>query len=65
MLEKAGIISRSISPCSSSIVIVPKKAHSGEVPQKCLCIDKCTLNNLLPPVVKAHSKVQGVLSLGP
>ena len=33
MLEKAGMISRSVSPWSSPIVIVPQKNEPGEVPQ--------------------------------
>ena len=33
-LEKAGIISRSISPWASPIVIVPKKTEPGEPPKK-------------------------------
>ena len=33
-LEKAGIITRSISPWASPIVIVPKKTEPGEPPKK-------------------------------
>ena len=43
-IEKAGIISQSISLLSSSIVIVPQKAKLGEIPQKHLCIDYITVN---------------------
>ena len=39
MLEKAGIISETAFPSSSSIVIVPKKAQTGDQPQKHLCVD--------------------------
>ena len=46
------------------VVILAKKAHP-EQPQKHLCVDHHDLNNLLPPIVKAQSKAQGVLSLGP
>ena len=63
MLEKARIISRSVSPWYSLIVIVPKKPQLDELSQKCLCIDYCTLNIVLPQVVKAHLKAQDVLSL--
>ena len=61
MLEKAGIISKSDSPWSIPIVIVSKKSEPGEIPQKHLCVDCYALNSLLPPVLKAHSKAQGVL----
>ena len=53
-LETAGIISPSVSPCSSPIVIVPEKAQSGEQPQKCLCVDYHASISLLPPVVETH-----------
>ena len=64
-LEKAGIISRNVSPWSSHIVIVPKKAQPGEIHQRHSCTDYCTLNSLLPPVIMAHLKVQHILSLVP
>ena len=51
ILEKAGIISRSVSPWSSPIVIVPKIMQPGEISQECLCIDYHMLNSLLPIVV--------------
>ena len=65
MLEEARIISRNVPPWSSTMVIVPKKAHSGKTPQKHLCRNYHTLNSLLPPFVKTLSKSQGVLSLVP
>ena len=64
-LEKAGIISRSISPWASPIVIVPKKTELGEPPKKRLCVDCRVINSLIPPVAKAHSKAKGVLTLVP
>ena len=39
MLQKAGIISRSVSPCSSYIVIMPKKAQPDNIPQKSICTE--------------------------
>ena len=65
ILEKAGIISRSISPWASPIVIVPKKSEPGEPPRRRMCVDYRVLNSLLPPVNRAHSKAQGILTLVP
>ena len=39
MLEKAGVIVRSVSPWASPIVIVPKKTAPGEPPRHCMCVD--------------------------
>ena len=63
MLEKAGIISRSVSPWASPIVVVPKKSEPGEPPKKRLCVDYRVINSLLPTVNKAHSKAKGVLTV--
>ena len=38
-LEKAGVITRSVSPWASPIVIVPQKTAPGEPPKKRLCVD--------------------------
>ena len=65
MLEKAGVITRSVSPWASPIVIVPKRMALGELPKKRLCVDYRVINSLLPKVNKAHSKVKGVLTLVP
>ena len=65
ILEKAGVISRSVSPWASPIVIVPKKSEPGEPPRRRMCVDYRVLNSLLPPVNKAHSKAKGILSLVP
>ena len=46
-------------------VIILKKAQPGEIPQIQLCVDYHILNGLLPAIVKAHSKAQGVLSVVP
>ena len=64
-LEKAGVITRSVSPWASSIVIVPKRTALGEPPKKRLCVDYRVINSLLPKVNKAHSKAKGVLTLVP
>ena len=63
--EKAEIITRSVSPWASPIVIVPKKTTPGESPKKRMCVDYRALNNLLPKVTKAFSKAKGVLTLVP
>ena len=64
-LEKAGVITRSVSPWASPIVIVPKQTAPGDPPRKRLCVDYRVINSLLPKVNKAHSKVKGVLTLVP
>ena len=64
-LEKAGVITRSVSPWASPIVIVPKRMALGEPPKKRLCVDYRAINSLLPKVNKAHSKAKGVLTLVP
>ena len=64
-LEKAGVITRSVSPWASPIVIVPKRMALGEPPKKRLCVDYRVINSLLPKVNKAHSKAKGVLTLVP
>ena len=64
-LEKAGVITRSVSPWASPIVIVTKKSAPGEPPKRRMCVDYRALNSLLPPVTKANSKAKGVLTLVP
>ena len=65
ILEKAGVIVRSVSPWASPIVVVPKKSEPEEPPRRRMCVDYRMINSLLPPVNKAHSKAKGVLSLVP
>ena len=48
-LEKAGIITNSISPWASPVVIVPKKS-APEPPQRRMCVDFRRLNKQLPEV---------------
>ena len=59
-LEKAGVITRSVLPWASLIVIVSKRMASGEPAKKRLCVDYRVINSLLPKVNKANSKVKGV-----
>ena len=63
ILERAGVIQRSMSPWASPIVIVPKKSEPGEPPRRRMCVDYRMLNSLLPPVNKAHSKAKGIVTL--
>ena len=65
ILEKAGVIVRSVSPWASPIVVVPKRTALGEPPKQRLCVDYRALNSLLPPVKKAFSKAKGILTLVP
>ena len=65
ILEKAGVIVRSISPWASPIVVVPKRTAPGEPPKWRLCVNYRALNSLLPPVKKAFSKAKGILTLVP
>ena len=63
ILEKAGVIVRSLSPWASPIGIVPKRTAPGEPPKRRLCVDYQAANSLLPPIKKAFSKPKGVLTL--
>ena len=65
ILEKVGVIVRSVSPWASPIVAVPKRTAPGEPPKRRLCVDYRAVNSLLPPVKKAFSKAKGVLTLVP
>ena len=53
ILERAGIIERSISPWASPVMIVPKKSTSGEPPRRRMFMDYRRLNKLQPEVTKA------------
>ena len=64
-LERAGVITRSISPWASPIVIVPKKLAPDEPPRRRMCINFKRLNVLQPTVVKVDSKVKSNLTLHP
>ena len=60
-LERAGIISRSVSPWAIPVVMVLKKSAPGEPPRRRMCIDFCVVN----VVVKADGKAKGNLTLHP
>ena len=63
-LEHAGIITKSISPWTSHVVIVPKKSAPGEPPQRRMCVDFRRLNKKLPEVHNM-SGGKGYISLVP
>ena len=65
ILEKAGVVVRSVSPWASPIVVVPKRTAPGDPPKRRLCVDYRAGNSLLPPMKKAFSKIKGVLNLVP
>ena len=64
-LERAGVITRSVSPWASPVVMVPKKSAPGEPLRRRMCINFCAINALQPKVVKADSKAKGTLTLHP
>ena len=65
-MEKAGVITRSVSPWKIPIVIVPKKAEKpGEPPRRRFCVGYRAIYKLLPTVQKVGSKAKGVLTLVP
>ena len=63
-LKRAGVITKSMSPWASPIVIVPKKSQPGEPPKKGLCIDFRKINDLQQKVI-TEGKSKGCLSLIP
>ena len=61
-LKRAGVITKSMSPWASPIVVVPKKSQPGEPPKKRLCIDFRKINDLQQKVI-TEGKSKGCLSL--
>ena len=62
-LERVGVITKSMSPWASPVV-VPKKSQPGEPPKKRLCIDFRKINDLQQKVI-TEGKSKGCLSLIP
>ena len=63
-LERAGIITKSISPWASPVLIVLKKSAPEKPPQRRMCVDFRRLNKQLPEV-KNMSGGKGCISLVP
>ena len=64
ILDRAGIIDKSISAWASPVVIVPKKSKPGEPPKRRMCVDFRRLNGKLPEVKKMTGG-KGCISLVP
>ena len=62
MLEKAGVIERSLSPWASPVIVVPKKSAPDEPPRRHLCVDYRKVNSLQQEV-KWTDRGTGYLSL--
>ena len=63
-LQRAGVITKSMSKWASPIVIVPKKSAPGEPPKRRLCVDFREVNELQQEVITA-GKTKGQISIHP
>ena len=63
-LERAGVITKSMSKWASPIVIIPKKSAPGEPPKRRLCVDFRKVNELQQEVITA-GKTKGQISIHP
>ena len=61
-LQRAGVITKSMSPWVSPIVVVPKKSQPGEPPKKRLCINFRKINDLQQKVIMETSLKVACLS---
>ena len=62
-LEHAGIITKSMSPWASPIVVVPEKSDPGESPKR-LCVDFRKVSELQQQVI-TEGKSKGQISIHP
>ena len=63
-LERAGVITKSMSKWASPIVIVPKKSAPREPLKRRLCVDSRKVNKLQQEVITA-GKTKGQISIHP
>ena len=61
-LERAGVITKSMSKWASPIVVIPKKSAPGEPPKRRLCVDFRKVNELQQEVITA-GKTKGQISI--
>ena len=65
ILEKAGVMVRSVSPWASPIVVVPNRTAPVEPLKRRLCVDYRAVNSLLLPVKKGFFKGQRYIDSSP
>ena len=63
-LERAGVITKSMSKWASPIVVIPKISAPGEPPKRRLCVDFRKVNELQQEVITA-GKTKGQISIHP
>ena len=63
-LERAGVITKSMSKWASPIVVIPKKSAPGEPLKRRLCVDFRNINGLQKEVITA-GKTKGQISIHP
>ena len=63
-LERAGVITKSMSKWASPIVVIPKKSAPWELPKRRLCVDFRKVNELQQEVITA-GKTKGQISIHP